>query len=346
VALLVVIAAAAAAELLGLDASRGVPIVADRAAVSSGWPPGALPSLDPALWRELLLPALAITLLGTLELAVSARAGGATPPMAREIAAQGWANVAGSLTSCIPASASLTRSALLRLGGSETRRAAALAAVFVLPILLFGGPAVGKIPQASLAGVLLVTASGMIDARRIRRMWVASRITRALLVITFVATLVLPIELAILIGAGLGLLIHLRETTRPRLTLLAPSGDGLVPLAEGRAEAVVLEVSGSLHYAAIGWFSDGAHRASQRATRLLVIDLSYAHGLRYAALLALERIAADRAARGAELVLAGVSPDFLSLLERTGSSLRAFAYDPRPGASVARALATARAGVA
>ncbi|HLE44745.1 MAG TPA: SulP family inorganic anion transporter, partial [Methylomirabilota bacterium] len=85
VALLAVVGASAAAIVLGLDQASGLPLVRDRAAVPSGWPSGAWPDLSPSLLRQFLVPASAIVLLGTLELAVTARAGGARPDLRREI---------------------------------------------------------------------------------------------------------------------------------------------------------------------------------------------------------------------------------------------------------------------
>src|SRR5690606_32659256 len=86
---LVAVALGTLASMLGnLDASRGLPIVADRAAVPTGWPPGALPLWDLQLMKSFLGPAAAIALLGTMELAVSARRDGARPDMRREIVAQ------------------------------------------------------------------------------------------------------------------------------------------------------------------------------------------------------------------------------------------------------------------
>ena len=96
------------------------------------------PVFDATVLEQLLVPASAIVLLGTLELAVSARANGARPDMRREILAQGWANVGGAFTGCFPASASLTRSSLLRLTGARTRIAATLSGLLVLPVLLLG----------------------------------------------------------------------------------------------------------------------------------------------------------------------------------------------------------------
>ena len=157
------IAATAVAIALRLDASVGLPIVSDRGSMAGGWPPLALPDVGLGLLQSLFVPASAIVLLGTLELAVTARAGGERPDMKREILAQGWANVAGAFTGAFPASASLGRSALLRLGGARTRLAAGSAAVITGILLVAGGALTGWIPQASLAGVLIVIAARMIE---------------------------------------------------------------------------------------------------------------------------------------------------------------------------------------
>jgi len=338
IALLTIIAAAGAAWLLE-GSGVALRLVKDRAAVPSGWPPGALPSLDPGLWAQLALPAFAIVLLGTLELTVSARADGARPDMKREIQAQGWANVAGAFGSAFPASASLTRSALLRLGGARSRLAAAAAAALVVPILLFGGRAVGYIPQAALAGVLLITAASMIKGERLARIWHASRASRALLVVTFVSTLTLPLEVAILLGCGLAILIHLGVTGAPRLTWLREEGERFVPLGDRAApKRIILEVSGTLYFAAVAAFFERLEAELPEGTETLVIDLTHAHELRFSALEGLEALDKALRARGAKLALAGVSPEFIRLLRRASSKLPFERRCPEPTASLRRAL--------
>ncbi len=345
-ALLSVVAAAGAAWAFGLDATRGLPLVGDRAAVGVGWPPGAWPSLDPALIRDLLVPASAIVLLGTLELTVTARAGGERPDMRREILAQGWANTVGAFASAFPASASLTRSALLRLAGGRTRLAAATAALLTAPLLFVGSGFVAHIPQASLAGVLLYTAARMIDRHAMARLWRASNETRLLLMISLVATLVLPLEWAILLGSGTGLLIHLARTSAPRLRLLRPEDGRLVPAApDEAADAVVIEVSGDLHYAAVPPFVDEVERLLPASARAVVLDLSHAHQIRFSALRAFERIDEELRHDGAVLVLAGVDEEAQALIARSGSGVRVEAAEQEPGLSVRRALdAIRRAG--
>lgn len=339
-ALVVVVIATLIALIAGLDASDGLPIVSDRAAVPAGWPPGAWPVLDPTLVRSFIGPAAAIALLGTMELAVSARRGSARPDMRREILAQGAANVAGAFASAFPASASLTRSALLELGGARTRVAPAVAALLVVPILLVGGPFVAAMPQASLAGVLFVTAFSMVDHARMRRMWAASRVTRLLLAVTFGATLVLPLEWAIFAGVGLGLAHHLASGRYPRLTLLEPCGDRFVPVEPGTpVETLVIELSGDCHFAAAGGFLARAETAIAPSTKTVIIDLTHAHAMRFAALVAFERLGDLLRARGGALYLAGVDRDFAQLLEHTGSPIPSEPLQPEPLASVRAMLA-------
>lgn len=340
VPLLVVLAGAAFAAGLDLDAARGLPIVADHAPVPMGWPEVALPSTDPAVWERLATPALAIVLLGTLEMTVSARAGGALPDLRREIMAQGAANVAGAFTGAFPASASLTRSALLRLGGARTRLAPALSAVFIVPVLLFAAPLANQIPKASLAAVLYVTALGMIDVRRIRRMLAVGGETRLLLIATFLGTLLLPLEWAIVGGALVGLVRHLDQAMRPRVRIYVVSSDGLAPPGPDAAPTqIVVEVSGTLYYAAIRNFLTELRTRVPSSARQVVLDLSHAHHMRYAALAAFEQVASDLDARGGRLVLAGVSADFAEYLTRAGSRLPVVRDTDRPGAAVRVALA-------
>jgi len=338
-ALLAVLAATATAWLWKLDQTAGLPLVRDRHAVTSGWPLMALPDLSLGLIQSLFIPAAAIVLLGTLELAVTARAGGERPDMRREILAQGWANVAGAFAGAFPASASLGRSALLRLGGARTRIAPASAAIMTALILLAGGSLAGWIPQASLAGVLLVIAARMIDWHGMRRLWNASPETRLLLVETLAATLLLPLQWAILLGTVTALVIHIANTSAPRLRVLRRDGEGLVPVGPGdKPELIVIEVSGNLHYTAVAPFMDEAERIVPPAARAVVIDLSHAHEIRFAALRALERLAEEMAHDGAVLWLAGVDPDTARLLERSRSPLPWVAEEPVPGLSVRRCI--------
>lgn len=323
----------------GLAPAGSIPLIRDRAQMASGWPIGAWPDLSLGTLEQLFVPACAIVLLGTMELAISARARGARPDMRREILAQGLGNLVGAFTSAFPASASLTRSSLLRQEGARTRLAAAASALFVIPVALYGADLVGAVPQAALAGVLWATAFRMIDRDAMWRLWQVSGSTRLLLIVTFAATLLLPLAWAVLFGAGLGLVIHLAQTSAPRLTLLQLTGGGLTRVLEdGRPEYLVLEVSGGLHYAAVPPFLTEAERLLAHPGRGVVIDLSHAHQFRYAALVAVERLEEQLEERGSMLWLAGVTPEVAELVVLSGSPLNMMPADADPGRSVRKAL--------
>jgi sulfate permease, SulP family len=274
-----------------------------------------------------------------LELAVTARAGGERPDMKREILAQGLGNVAAAFSGAFPASASLGRSALLKIGGAKTRLAAAACAIFSGIVLVAGGNLAGWIPQASLAGVLLVIAARMIDWDGMQRLWRASHETRLLLVETLAASLLLPLQWAILLGTGTALVIHIANTSAPRLRVLRRYNDALIPLAPGdEADIVVVEVSGNLHYAAVAPFVEEMEEIVPRSARVLILDLSHAHEIRFAALRAMEDLAEEMKHDGGELWLAGVDPDFGRLLEQSRSALPWVAETTTPGLSVRRCL--------
>lgn len=345
IALLSVVIATLIAWQTGWDASAGLPLVSDRASIPAGWPPSALPVFDLDLIQAFLIPSLAITVLGTLELTVSAKADGARPDMSREIMAQGLANVVGAFTSAFPASASLTRSALLRLGGAQTRFAAVFAASSVVPMVLFAGPIVGSIPQASLAGVLFATALGMINRERMARMWRANVKTRALLVLTLTATLIFPLEFAFLLGVGVAIIIHLLEGSQPRIRMFAVQENDLTPCGEDAltppTDIIVVEVSGNLHYAAVHALADALDHVPESA-RAIIIDVSHAHQLRFGALLSFERMSSEITARGSHLILAGTSEGFVGLCRRTESALLLIEEKPLPGAATREAICLAQ----
>jgi SulP family sulfate permease len=343
-ALLAVVGASAAVWTLGLDGPGGVALAGRRAGEIAGWPAVALPSLDPSLLGSLLAPAAAIVVIGTLELVSTLRAGGGRPDLRREVIAQGFANVAGAFSGALPTSGSLTRSALLRMEGASTRLAPLVAGAVVVPLLLFGGPLLARIPQAALAGVLFVVAFGMIDRAAISRAWRAAPEPRVLLLVTVVATLFVELPWSVFIGAGLALFIHLGRTSTPRVALLRPEGDRLVPVAPEEAPpAVVLEVSGDLHYAAVASFLADAEALVPARAGLVAVDLTHAHETRLAALRALEDLRIEVRRRGGLLVVCGVSEAFLSIVRRSGSDLSLTPARAEPGASARECLRAAGA---
>jgi hypothetical protein len=73
----------------------------------------------------------------------------------------------------------------------------------------------------------------------------------------------------------------------------------------------------------------------------VIIDLSHAHEIRFAALRAFERLAEEMKHDGGALWLAGVHPDTAALLERSRSPVPWVEEEAVPGMSVRKAIESA-----
>jgi sulfate permease, SulP family len=171
--------------------------------------PGALPgftvpdlSIDTV--RQLFAATLVMTLLGLTEAVAIARAIAARDrePLdgSREFIGQGLANLAGSFFSSMPTSGSFNRSGVNVTSGARTPLAAASASIMLVALLLFVAPLAGHLPFAVIAGLLFVVAWGLIDHREMRRIWREEPAERIPLWVTWIATVTLSLEWAILLG--------------------------------------------------------------------------------------------------------------------------------------------------
>lgn len=326
-ALIMLLLTSAIAMLLPAPLKDQVVFLGGAAEISNGWPVGAWPPLDADLWLSLITPALAIAMIGSLELIVTLRTNREMHHLTSELRAQGIANVVAAFASAFPASASLTRSALLKLGNAQTRLAPLLAALILLPILLFGGDWIQNIPLGVIAGLLIATAWSMLDIAGIRRLWVGNHQTRILFAATLAGTLVVPFHYAILFGIGLSVVMFLYQTSHAQLRWFVRTQDNqlfecpsLEPGKEQPAD-LYLQISGSLYFAAAKTLPSQVIPALPDHCRSLMIDLTHAHQLRYSAILALREIADYCEANDVSVEVGGTTPGFNQLVERCDISL-------------------------
>ncbi len=224
-ALLAVICAAALAALLGPE-SLGLRVVGEvpRALPAPLW--SAAEVIDGALIRQLVTGAMAVAALSVVETFASAqllaKKSGQRLDNDQQLFAQGLANLGAGLFSGYAVSGSLTRSALNHQAGARSQLAGVFTALAVLAGVLLFAPLAGTIPRAALAGVLLVIAWGMLDRRGIRRVLTTSRNEALVMLATFVATLLLPLEFAVLSGVLFSLAVFVVQSSLPRVQAVVP----------------------------------------------------------------------------------------------------------------------------
>jgi MFS superfamily sulfate permease-like transporter len=321
--LLLVGIAIAASLLVGLDAS-GVETVG---AFASGLPALSLPdvSLMTALWPA----ALGIAVMSFAESMTAARANWQPDDLPvranRELLAVGAANAAVAVVGGMPADAPTSQTAVARRVGAHTQLAQWAAAAAVAVTLLLLSRAIGALPKAVLAAVLVFVASGLLKPHRFAAI---ARVRRMELVWAFatVAGVVLIGPLAgILLAVVLSVLTLIYQANRPPVYAMAYDDEQRVFRRAGDFETdrtfpglLILRVEGRLTFANAEHAADKIRPlVEQSQARVVVLECSAILDIEYTALVTLADAERRLRERGVTLWLAGVNPDLKPVLARS-----------------------------
>jgi len=317
----------------GLDA-RGLSTVADLSPIPAGLPPLTLPSL--ALSVELAPFAFACAMLSLVEANAVARSiaarSGQHLDTNREFLGQGLANLAAALFGGYPVSGSLSRSALNEQAGGKTQLSGALTGVFMIVVLLVLTSILDRTPIACLAGLLLVVAWDLVDVPRIRRTFATSWSDGLAFLVTMIATWLVPLDKAIYLGVGLSLILFLRKARLLTIRELVVNPAGVLqelpldaPLGELRRCSAIrlLHVEGALFFGSAGELRNALDKvAADGGVRVIIVRVKRATGLDLTVVEDLCSLAESLRERDMHLMLVGMTPDMVEILERSGASAR------------------------
>ena len=192
-------------------------------------PPLSAPEFSLDVLRDLAPLALAMTLFALTEAVSIARSisvkSGQSISGNQEFIGQGISNIVGSFFSAYVATGSFNRSGANYDAGARTPLAAASAGVILIVIVLAIAPLTSYLPKAAVAGLLILVAWRLINFAQIRKILRADTNEAVVLIVTFLSTLFLKLEFAILFGVILSLMIFLRKTSKPKLLPRVPDAD-------------------------------------------------------------------------------------------------------------------------
>ncbi|MEQ1867412.1 MAG: SulP family inorganic anion transporter, partial [Micropepsaceae bacterium] len=173
------------------------------------------PTVSFARIRELLPSAFTIAFLAGVESLLSAVvADSMTGRRHRsncELVAQGIANVGSAILGGIPATGAIARTATNIRAGAYSPVAGMMHAVFLLFFMVLLAPVASFVPLASLGAVLIVVAWNMADFKNFWHLMKAPPGDRAVLVTTFVLTLIADLTTAIEVGVILASLFFMQR---------------------------------------------------------------------------------------------------------------------------------------
>ncbi|MEN6589571.1 MAG: sulfate permease [Proteiniphilum sp.] len=194
---------------------QGIETIGDRFTINSQLP--ALETIPVNLDSvRLLFPAaFTIAMLGAIESLLSATvADGVTGKRHNsnmELVAQGVANIITPFFGGIPATGAIARTMTNINNGGRTPVAGIIHAFVLLLIVLFLGDLTKHIPMACLAGVLVIVAYNMSEWRTFHSLTKQSKATLAILLTTFLLTVIFDLTIAIVVGLLLAVFAFLKR---------------------------------------------------------------------------------------------------------------------------------------
>ena len=271
------------------------------------------------LLRDLLPSAFAIAMLGAIESLLSAvvadgMTGGSHDPDA-ELLAQGTGNILAPFFGGIAATGALARTATNVRSGARTPFAGIFHSAFVLLAVLLLAPALGYLPMASLAALLLLVAWNMSEVKHFAHaLRVAPKSDVAVLLLCFGLTVIFDMVVSVTVGVVLAALLFMRrmaEVSNVRLVDQHPLVKGLP------RDVLVYEVAGPLFFGAAQKAMSALQRVPTGISAVL-LDLSSVPAMDATGLVALEGTVERLQKMGIYVILAGVQMQPMRVLAKSG----------------------------
>jgi SulP family sulfate permease len=270
----------------------------------------------------------------------------------RDLAAQGAANMASGLLLGIPAGGSVGQTALNVSLGARSRMSGILGGAWMLVIVLAAARLVEQVPMTVLAALMIMAGLSALDVREGLSIWHTGGAARLAIVVTFVATLLLSIPMAVAAGVLLTVVLYVSSSASDvRVRALVPLGNGRFADADpperlASDTATVLDVYGSLFFAGARTLGDALPDPTGASRPAVILRLR--GRTRFGATLidVLDDYADALAERGGRLYLTGVSDSVAAQLRDTrkldlGRTVHIAAADATLGGSTERALVLA-----
>ncbi len=323
--IMVVAVSTLAVVLLDLEA-EGVRVVGQ---IPQSLPPFTVPMFDAALWQQLALPALLLSIIGFVESVSVAQTLAARKRQRidpdQELIGLGAANVAASFSGGYPVTGGFARSVVNFDAGAETPAAGAFTAVGIAVAALFLTPFLASLPIATLAATIIVAVLSLVDFRPLAHVWSYSKPDFAAMAGTILVTLLAGVEAGVITGVVVSLALFLWRASRPHAAIV-----GRVPETEHfrnvkrhkvitDPRVMTIRIDESLTYLNTRWLEEFVLEqvAEQPLVRHLVLMCSAVNAIDASALESLEAINHRLSDSGVALHLSEVKGPVMDALERS-----------------------------
>ena len=324
--IVVIVLGALTVKIFALDQTHSVAITGS---IPSGLPIFDLSQFDFSIVKQLLMPALIISLVGFVESMSEAKALASKRRQKvepnQELVALGLANISASVTGACPVTGGFSRSAVNYSAGANSGLASIITAIFIAISLLFFTPWFYYLPKAVLAATIIVAIVNLIDVKGMIETWRYNKADSASLIITFLTVIAFGIELGIVAGIVVSISLYLLRTSMPHIAIV-----GRVDASEHfrnvkhydvtvYRDTLIIRVDESLYFANSRYLEDRLliAVAEQKQLKNIVLICSAINFIDSSAVEALTNLIAELRDSGVTFHLAEVKVPVLRQLQRS-----------------------------
>ena len=220
-----------------------------------------------------------------------------------------------------------------------------------LIVLLFA-PLVKQAAMPSLAALLIVAGFQGLRTEQAIVAWKTGRVTAVVMIITFIGTLFISLQFAVLLGVALSIVLHVvRASNKVAVTewVLQPQGypiEQQPPMMAPSNRLTLLNIDGSLFFAAASNIKDKLPDVDESDRAVVAIMVRGQSDIGSTFLNVIQEYAKSVQARNGRFMLIGIDPKVYDQLAKTGllkiiGEENVFLATPQLGEALNRAIAEA-----
>lgn len=235
-----------------------------------------------------------------------------------ELVAQGAGNIASVLFGGIPATGAIARTAANAKNGGRTPIAGMVHAVVLLVVLLFLMPYAGLIPMPTIAAILFMVAYNMSEWKKfVHTVKTAPKSDTAVMVLTFILTVVFDLVIAIEVGMILAVLLFIkRMSEETAVTSWRYTDDPeSLDLKKVPEKVRVYEISGPLFFGAADKILDITFKDY---TECLILRMRAVNAIDATAMNSLETLRKKCDDKGIHLIISHANAQPLEAMKKAG----------------------------
>jgi SulP family sulfate permease len=283
---------------------------------------------DFSLIPQLLLGAISVSLVGLIQGAGVGKtipnANGQYGKAWQDFLAQGVSNLGCGFLRGMPLGGSVSGTAINISAGAVSRWAVVLVGpMAIVSVLVFGG-ILEQFPLPAIAALLVVAGYQAFNVEKWYDVWVTGWAPRLIMLTTFMATLLLPIQQSILLGVLLSILVYTYQSSLDvRVMQILPTGTAQkfqerpAPANISPSTVTILHIYGSVFYASANILQAALPAPDTADQSVVILGLRGRDELGSTFIKLLERYASELCTRNSKLMLAGVAPCVIKQLTKT-----------------------------